>query len=68
MNGRRLVVVEDVITSGGQVIDSCKALQALGAHVESVICVVDREQGGREALAQAGLELEALFTLSQLRP
>lgn len=67
VNGLRLVVIEDVVTSGGQVIESCDALRAAGATVACVLCVVDREAGGSEALAAHGLELTALFTASQLR-
>lgn len=64
--GRRLLVVEDVITSGGQVLKSTEQLRALGAVVPSVLCVIDRESGGTEALATAQLELSSLFTKSQL--
>jgi orotate phosphoribosyltransferase len=64
--GRRVVVVEDVITSGGQVIASCADLRALGADVVRVLCVIDREQGGRQRLASAGLELAAMFTWKDL--
>ena len=63
---RRLVVVEDVVTSGGQVLLSCAELRGLGATVETVLCVIDREAGGAEALTADGLELRALFTRSQL--
>jgi orotate phosphoribosyltransferase len=65
--GRHLVVIEDVITSGGQVLASCQELRALGADVLRVLCVIDREQGGRERLREAGLELDALFTMSALK-
>jgi orotate phosphoribosyltransferase len=64
---RRLAIVEDVITSAGQVIESCAALREHGARVRTVLCVIDREAGGRQNLAQAGLELRSLFTMSQLR-
>lgn len=67
VTGRRLVVVEDVITSGGQVLASCAELCALGATVVRVLCVIDREQGGRERLHEAGLELDALFTMGALK-
>lgn len=65
--GRRVVVVEDVITSGGQVITSCEELRALGATVVRVVCVIDREQGGHERLRDAGLELSALFRMGALK-
>lgn len=64
--GRRLAVVEDVVTSGGQVLASCADLRARAAHIAGVVCVIDRQAGGREALAAEGLELVALFTKDQL--
>jgi orotate phosphoribosyltransferase len=65
--GRRLVVVEDVVTTGGQVLESCGELRRRGATVETVLCVIDREAGGTEAFAEQGLELRALLTMSQLQ-
>lgn len=65
--GRRLAVVEDVVTSGGQVIESCAALRERGAAIVAVLCVIDREAGGAENLAAEGLELRSVFTMSQLR-
>ena len=67
IDGRRLAIVEDVVTSGGQVVLSGRDLRDLGAKVETAICVIDRESGGREALAAEGIELRALFTMSQLK-
>jgi orotate phosphoribosyltransferase len=64
--GRRLVVVEDVVTSGGAVVDSCRALRAEGAEVAVAICVIDREAGGPANLAEIGIELRPLFTMTQL--
>jgi orotate phosphoribosyltransferase len=64
---RRLAIIEDVVTSGGQVIESCAALRERGASIRTVLCVLDREAGGTENLAQAGLELRSLFTMSQLQ-
>ncbi len=52
IDGQRLVVIEDVVTSGGQVIDSCCALRERGAQILAVLCVIDREAGGRENLAR----------------
>ena len=65
--GKRLVVVEDVITSGGQVIESTNELVKLGAEIACVLCVVDREAGGRDNIAKAGYELRALFTMTELK-
>jgi orotate phosphoribosyltransferase len=63
---RRLLIVEDVVTSGGQVLASCKELRKLGAIVEDVVCVIDRQAGGASALAAAGLTLRSLFVKSDL--
>jgi len=63
---RRLVIVEDVVTSGGQVLASCEELRKLGAIVEHVVCVIDRQAGGASALAAAGLTLRSLFVKSDL--
>ena len=64
--GRRLAVVEDVVTTGGQLLESCAALREEGAEIAAVLCVIDREQGGAAKLAAHGLELRALFTASRL--
>jgi orotate phosphoribosyltransferase len=66
VSGRRLAVIEDVITSGGQVIESCRELRERGAQIVAVLCVIDREAGGAANLAAEGLELRALFTTSDL--
>ena len=65
--GRRLVIVEDVLTSGGQVLASCGALRERGAEVAVTVCAIDREVGGPAALTSEGLELRAAFTMTQLR-
>jgi len=67
VQGRRVAVVEDVVTSGGQVVESCRALRERGAEVAAVLCVIDRESGGIDTLASEGLELRSLFTMSELR-
>jgi orotate phosphoribosyltransferase len=64
--GRRLLVVEDVVTSGGQVLASCEELRRLGATVDHAICVIDRQAGGAEALRTVGVELRALLLKSDL--
>ena len=66
--GERAVVVEDVVTSGGQVVESVGAMRRLGLVVDHVVCVVDRRQGGPEAIAAAGCDLRALFTIDELEP
>lgn len=67
--GKRALVVEDVITTGGQVIASTLELRSRGAVVSSVLCVIDRRQpaaGGPDRLAEAGLSLVPLFTADDL--
>jgi orotate phosphoribosyltransferase len=66
VDGRRLAVVEDVVTNGGQLQLSCAALRERGADIRAVLCVIDREAGGRENLAAAGLELRSVLTASSL--
>jgi orotate phosphoribosyltransferase len=66
IDGLRLTVVEDVVTSGGQVVMSCADLRVRGAHVEHAVCVIDREAGGTAALVEIGVELRPLFTMTEL--
>ncbi len=66
IDGRRLAVVEDVVTSGGQLLESCAALRDAGADIRVVVGAIDREAGGRAALTAAGLEFRAAFTMTQL--
>lgn len=67
VTGRRLAVIEDVVSSGGQLIESCAALRDRGGEIAAVVCVIDRETGGADNLAAEGLELRSLLTMSQLR-
>ena len=66
IDGRRITVVEDVVTSGGQVITSCGDLRERGAVVEHALCVIDRESGGPAGLADIGVTLHPLFTMTEL--
>jgi orotate phosphoribosyltransferase len=68
IDGLRLTIVEDVVTSGGQVVASCGDLRDRGATVEVALCVIDRESGGAEALADIGVELRPLYRMSELTP
>lgn len=67
VTGRRLVIVEDVVTSAGQIIESCQRLRELGALVSIAICVIDREAGGAENLARESIELRSLLTMNELQ-
>ncbi|MFD2178435.1 orotate phosphoribosyltransferase [Veronia pacifica] len=64
--GKELVIIEDVVTSGGAIMDAVTKLRAQGALISKVICVIDRQAGGRENLEKMGLEFTPLFTKSQL--
>jgi orotate phosphoribosyltransferase len=64
--GRRVTVIEDVITTGGQVVISTGELRALGAIVTDVVCVIDRSPDHGAALAAEGLNMIALLTRAQL--
>ena len=63
---RRVLVVEDVITTGGQVVTSTEDLRHLGAKVEHVLCVIDRSGGQHDALDAAGLTVSAVLTAAEL--
>ena len=67
VSGKKVCIVEDVITSGGQVIISGADLRNEGAIIDHVICAIDREQGGREKLREAGLQLLSCFTMTELK-
>jgi orotate phosphoribosyltransferase len=66
--GRRVLVVEDVVTSGGQLAMSCEELRRLDAHVAHALCVVDRGGGGYARLRDTGIGLHALFSADDLAP
>lgn len=62
----RVVVVEDVITTGASVLRAAEAIRSAGGQVVGVLAVVDREEGGREALESAGLQVRALTRASNI--
>ena len=64
--GARVAVLEDVVTTGGTLIQACERVRDAGLEVATVLCVLDREEGGRENLAQAGYSLESIFTREDL--
>ena len=65
-SGDTVVIIEDVITTGGSALKAVAAVRAAGGIVLGVLAVVDREEGGREAIAATGLRAVALATASQL--
>ena len=64
--GRRVTLVEDVITTGGAVRDATQALRAAGAVVETVVCAIDRSPGEDNPLADVGLEIRSVLTKADL--
>lgn len=66
ITGKHVLVVEDVITTGGQVVISTGDLRSLGAVVDSVLCVIDRSGGDRSQLDAAGIGVLSLFSSADL--
>ena len=66
LQGRRFVLIEDVVSSGGAIIDALKLLRADGLQTGLALCVIDRQSGGAEALAAQGIELKALLTYAHI--
>jgi orotate phosphoribosyltransferase len=64
--GECVCVVEDVVTSGGALLESVEALREAGLVVHTAVCVVDREEGGADALARHAVRLRPLFRASEL--
>ena len=66
VDGKRVLIVEDVITSGGQVVLSTADLRGIGAQITDVVCVIDRSEGGTEALSAEGLTLASVVNRDDL--
>jgi len=64
--GQRVLLVEDVATTGGQVLEAARALAEAGAVVEKIVAVIDRQEGARENIEEAGFAFDALFTREDL--
>lgn len=64
--GARITVLEDVVTSGGSALKAVEQLRQAGYRVDRVVAIVDRQEGGAETLADAGLELHSLFLLEDV--
>jgi orotate phosphoribosyltransferase len=66
VTGRRVTLVEDVITTGGAVRDAARALREAGAVVDVVVCAIDRSPEGEQPLGDAGLAVRAVLTKAEL--
>jgi orotate phosphoribosyltransferase len=64
--GDLVCLLEDVVTSGGALAEAVSALREAGLEVRNAVCVVDREEGGADALARLGVRLRALYVASEL--
>jgi orotate phosphoribosyltransferase len=64
--GEKVALIEDIVTSGGAAIQAADGLREVGLVVTDLFCVVDREEGGADAIAEAGLTLNPLFRSSEL--
>ena len=65
-SGELVCLLEDVVTSGGALADALSAVREEGLVVRNAVCVVDREEGGSDALARLGVRLRPLFRASEL--
>jgi orotate phosphoribosyltransferase len=66
-SGARVVVVEDVITTGGSALQACEAVKAEQGTILMVLAAVDRQEGGRELIEQGGYRVESLFGVDEFR-
>ncbi|HEX7009126.1 MAG TPA: orotate phosphoribosyltransferase [Phycisphaeraceae bacterium] len=64
--GDRVVLLEDIATTGGQVLEAAKLLTGQGAQVAKIIAVIDRQEGARENIENAGFAFESLLTKADL--
>jgi orotate phosphoribosyltransferase len=64
----RVIIIEDVITTGSSALKALAAVRGAGAHVLGVLALVDREEGGREAIEAAGTTVQSLVTAGELLP
>ena len=65
-DGDSVLLVEDIATTGGQVLEAAKLITSIGAMVERIVSVIDRQEGARENIEQAGFVFESLFTKTDL--
>jgi orotate phosphoribosyltransferase len=66
VQNKKVLVIEDVITTGGQVVKSAEDLRGLGAQINTVLCVIDRSEGNHDLLKQAQLKVVPLLTMEEL--
>lgn len=67
IKNKKLLIIEDIVTTGGQIISSVKELRAMGAEVSNVLCVIQREDEASKLLLAENLELSRLFTMEYIK-
>lgn len=63
--GCRVVIIDDVATTGKAFVESIEVLQKMNVHIVKAICIIDRKEGAREALAKYNVPMESIFTFDQ---
>jgi orotate phosphoribosyltransferase len=64
--GKRVLLIEDVVSSGGAILEAASKLRADGIPIDTALCVIDRETGGAASLAAAGIRLLSLYRMHQI--
>jgi orotate phosphoribosyltransferase len=65
-SGDVVLLVEDIATTGGQVLEAAKVITEAGARVKKIVCVIDRRQGAEENITKAGYKFESILTKNDL--
>ena len=65
-DGQKVVVIEDVLTTGTQAVNAARSLEGLGLTVLKIVCLIDREEGAREVLTAAGFAFDPLITRTMM--
>jgi len=65
-NGWKVVIVDDVITTGGSTLKAIRAVEEVGCEVVNVVCLVDRKEGGSDKIRKEGYKFSPIFTIEEL--
>ena len=66
MQGKKVVIIEDIVSSGGAIIEAVKKMRKDNISISEAYCVIDRESGGKEKLNEIGIKLYSLFKMSEV--
>lgn len=67
ISGKKVCIVEDIVTTGGQIIESTRELRSRGAVINTVMCVIERNESAAEILAKENLRLISAFTMEYIK-